>query len=182
METFSAVLALRAGNSPVTGEFPNQRPVTRSFDVFFDLRLNKRLSKQSWGWWFETPSRPLWSHCNWASLGWYERTTRHYHAREQHLGRNYRYLKYTCSNYYMVAKVTTYFSGKCYMSSTRQIEIMIAFEYIGEIVWCGKNHKPNKNGCVHLSEMWIPFMCVSSMAHFYLKVMRLSILFFRWFI
>ena len=32
-----------------------QRPVTQSFDVFFGLRLNKRLSKQSWGWWFETP-------------------------------------------------------------------------------------------------------------------------------
>ena len=38
------------------GEFPTQRPVTRSFDVYFDLRLNKRLSKQPWGWWFETPS------------------------------------------------------------------------------------------------------------------------------
>ena len=46
------------------GEFPTQRPVTRSFDVFFDLRLNKRLSKQSWGWWFETLSRPLWRQCN----------------------------------------------------------------------------------------------------------------------
>ena len=44
------------------GEFPAQRPVTRSFDVFFDLRLNKRLSKQSWGWWFETLSPPLWRH------------------------------------------------------------------------------------------------------------------------
>ena len=41
-----------------------QRPVTRSFGVFFDLRLNKRLSKQSWCWWFETLSRPLWRHCN----------------------------------------------------------------------------------------------------------------------
>ena len=51
METLSALLALCAGNSPVTGEFPAQRPVTRSFDVFFDLRLNKRLSKQSWRWW-----------------------------------------------------------------------------------------------------------------------------------
>ena len=40
------------------------KPVTRSFDVFFDLHLNKRLSKQSWGWWFETPSCPLWRHCN----------------------------------------------------------------------------------------------------------------------
>ena len=39
------------------GEFPAQRSVTRSFDVFFDLRLNKRLRKQSWGWW-------LWRHCN----------------------------------------------------------------------------------------------------------------------
>ena len=46
------------------GELPTQRPVTRSFDVFFDLRLNKRLSKQSWGWWFETLSRPLWRRCN----------------------------------------------------------------------------------------------------------------------
>ena len=64
METFSALLALCDGNSPVTGEFPAQRPVTRIFDVFFDLRPNKRLNKQSWGWWFETPSRPLWPHCN----------------------------------------------------------------------------------------------------------------------
>ena len=63
MEPFSALLAICAGNSPVPGEFPAQRPVTRSFDVFFDLRLNKRLSKQSWGWWFETLSRPLWRHC-----------------------------------------------------------------------------------------------------------------------
>ena len=64
MEIFSALLAICAGNSPVTGEFPSQRPVTRSFDVVFDLCLNKRLSKQSWGWWFETPTCPLWRHCN----------------------------------------------------------------------------------------------------------------------
>ena len=64
METFSASLALCVRNSPVTGEFPAQRPVTRNFDVFFDLRLNKRLSKQSWGWWFETQPLPLWSHSN----------------------------------------------------------------------------------------------------------------------
>ena len=64
METFSALLAICVGNSPVTGEFPTQRPVTRSFDVFFHLRLNKQLSKQSWGWWFETLSRPLWRHRN----------------------------------------------------------------------------------------------------------------------
>ena len=46
------------------GEFPAQRPVTRSLDVFFDLRLYKRLSKQSWGWWFQTPSFSLLRHCN----------------------------------------------------------------------------------------------------------------------
>ena len=64
METFSAWLAICAGNSPVPGEVPAQRPVTRSFDIFFDLRLNKRSSKQSWGWWFETLSTPVWRHCN----------------------------------------------------------------------------------------------------------------------
>ena len=64
METFSTLLAICAGNSPVPGEFPTQRPVTRSFDVFFDLLLNKRLSKQWWGWWFETLSRPLWRYRN----------------------------------------------------------------------------------------------------------------------
>ena len=64
METFSASLAICARNSPVTGEFPTQGPVTRSFDVFFDLRLNKHLNNQPWGWWFETPSHPLWRHCN----------------------------------------------------------------------------------------------------------------------
>ena len=47
METFSALLAICAGNSPIAGEFP-KRPVTGSFDVFFDLRSNKRLNKQSW--------------------------------------------------------------------------------------------------------------------------------------
>ena len=70
MKTFYALLAICAGNSPVPGEFPAQRPVTRSFDIFFDLRLNKRLSKQSWGWWFETPSRPLWRHRNATSMTW----------------------------------------------------------------------------------------------------------------
>ena len=64
MATVFVLLIICAGNSPVTGEFPAQRAVTWSFDAFFDLRLNKRLSKQSWGWWFETPSRALWRHCN----------------------------------------------------------------------------------------------------------------------
>ena len=44
MEPFSALLAICAGNSPVTDEFPAQRPATRSFDVFIDLRLNKQVN------------------------------------------------------------------------------------------------------------------------------------------
>ena len=64
METFSALLAICAGNSPVPGEFPTQRLVTRSFDVYFDLRPNKWMSKQSWGWWFETLSCSLWRQRN----------------------------------------------------------------------------------------------------------------------
>ena len=64
METFSALLAICVGNSPVSGEFPTQWSVTRSFDVFFDLCPNERLSKHSGGWWFETLSCPLWRHSN----------------------------------------------------------------------------------------------------------------------
>ena len=62
--TFSALLAICAGNLPVTGEFPAQRPVTRIFDFSLIYALNKRLSKQSWGWWFETQSRSSWRDCN----------------------------------------------------------------------------------------------------------------------
>ena len=48
---------------PLT-KFPSQRPVTRSFEALFDLRLNKRLGTQHRRWWFETPSHPSWRHCN----------------------------------------------------------------------------------------------------------------------
>ena len=78
-----------AGNSPVTSEFPSQRPVTQSVDVFFDLRLNKRLSKQSCGWWFETPSCPLWRHCNaWNEMELYNPT-----QEENHIAHD---IRFTC--------------------------------------------------------------------------------------
>ena len=67
MNTFSASLTICAVNSPVTGEFPAQRPLTWSFDVFCDLRL-KRLNKQSRRRGFETSPRPLWRHCNATAL------------------------------------------------------------------------------------------------------------------
>ena len=64
METFSALLAVCEGNPSVTGEFPSQRPMTRSFDILFHLRQNKRLNKQSRRRLFETPSPSLWRYCN----------------------------------------------------------------------------------------------------------------------
>ena len=65
METFSALLAFCAGNSPVTGEFPAQSAVTRSFGVSLVCAwIYKQLGKQWLGWWFETPPRPLWRHRN----------------------------------------------------------------------------------------------------------------------
>ena len=64
MEIFSALLAICVGNWPTTGEFPTQRPVTRSFHVFVNLRLVKRMNKQWWCWRFETSSCPLWRQCN----------------------------------------------------------------------------------------------------------------------
>ena len=68
METFSALLALCAGNSPVPGNSPHKGQWRGALMFFFYLRLNKRLSKQSIAWWFETLSRPLWRHCNVVSL------------------------------------------------------------------------------------------------------------------
>ena len=65
MEISSALLVLCKGNhqSPVDPCPPPQRPVTRNFDVLFDLRIKRRLSKQSKRWWIETPFRSLWRHC-----------------------------------------------------------------------------------------------------------------------
>ena len=71
LEAFSALLAIYVGNSPVPDAFPAKRPVTRSFDAFFDLHPNKRFSKQWWGWWFDSPSCPLWRHRNGANISGY---------------------------------------------------------------------------------------------------------------
>ena len=74
MKTFTALLTLCEGKPLVTDGFHPQKPVTRRFDVFFDLRLNERLGKQLWRRWFETPYHSLWRHCNiygflWQSSG-----------------------------------------------------------------------------------------------------------------
>ena len=65
METFSALLTLCAMNSPVSPvNSPHKGQCRGALIFFFDLRLNKRLSKQSWGWWFETPLSSLSRRCN----------------------------------------------------------------------------------------------------------------------
>ena len=64
IEAFSVLLSLYAGNSLATGGFPLQRPVTRSFDVFLDMRLNKWLSKQLRRRRCDMPLRSSWRHCN----------------------------------------------------------------------------------------------------------------------
>ena len=84
METFSALLSLCVGNSPFTSEFSTQRPMMQNFDVLFDLRLNKQLSKQLWYWWFEMPSHSLWCHCN--ELGGRHRfPIKHWYIRQVHM-------------------------------------------------------------------------------------------------
>ena len=89
METSSTQLAFREENPPVIGELPLQRPVTQSFGVFFDLRLNKRLSKPSKRRWFETPLCSLWRHCyddNEANIDEYINSVYYYaYKSEQHI-------------------------------------------------------------------------------------------------
>ena len=64
MKKISTFQSLYEGNPLITGIFPSQRPATRSFNFFFDPRLNKRLSKKPRHRWLEKPSRPLWRHRN----------------------------------------------------------------------------------------------------------------------
>ena len=64
METISALLALCARNSPLTGEFPHKGQWRGALVFSLIFALNKQLSKQSWSWSFETLSRWLWYHCN----------------------------------------------------------------------------------------------------------------------
>ena len=57
MEAFSALLALCAGNSPVTGEFPSQKGQLCGLRCFFDVGPHKLLNRQSNDRWFETTWR-----------------------------------------------------------------------------------------------------------------------------
>ena len=127
METFSALLALWSGNSPVTGEFPAQRPVTRIFYVFFDLRLNKRLGKQSWGWWFETPWRSLWRHCNVHQFKWHNSV----HKCDTRALIGTKYWNYGCLNFRAAVWLLTRINYK-YGTGTWRVNLRI-YQHNGDI-------------------------------------------------
>ena len=68
IKTFSSLPDLCEGNPPITGGFPSQRPLTRSFEVCFYLRLKKRLITQSRRRWLETPPRKYLTKGQWIPL------------------------------------------------------------------------------------------------------------------
>ena len=110
------------------GEFPAQRPVTRSFDVFFHLHPNKRLSKQSWGWWFETPSRSLWCHRN--DVG-------HFHGYESRM------------HWHMLM----HSSGWTTQAATSTSRLISHIMYIDWLSWY-RNFVNNNKGNVHDGWFW----------------------------
>ena len=128
------------------GEFPTQRPVTRGFHVFFDLRLNKRLSKQSRGWWFETLSHPLWRHRN--DVG---------------IWRLYATLNQLCKQIYQPHRPTFQTWGrKCRVLVDEIAEHLICIEL--KIVRSSSDWDKHilskmlfKNVCIFLGRMWILF-------------------------
>ena len=102
------------------GESPTQRPVTRSFDVFFDLRLNKRLSKQPWGWWFETPLWSLRRHCN-AVIG--------------HVAKMIESLKSVQMVDYLEVIISLAWNDMDILNGTRRSSVCIELLMIGSKVW-----------------------------------------------
>ena len=82
----------------VTGGSPSQRPVTRSFDVFFNLRLNKGLSKHSRCRWFETPSCSSWRHCSGVAQTWLHDLVPGYWPHQCQVTRHIRYVCFTLTH------------------------------------------------------------------------------------
>ena len=132
-------------NSPVTGEFPSQRPVKRSIDVFFDLCLNKRLMKQSRGWWFQTPSCSLWCYYNAYCENLHVNNTHHV---------VYRFLHIHLSS---VTDVTSFLWGRrikwVIVSNTIRWVFVIAGRYITSL-FVSPSLPPNTPGLFPF--VWIP--------------------------
>ena len=148
MEIFSALLVLCTGNSPVTGEFPSQRPVTRSFDVFFDLRLVKCSSKQWRRWWFVTPSRPLWRHRNVNRLSvCVNQRSRPFGFRDSFP--NWLFAQVTCKSYHLtrvvVYKTGNYYSHDMHLSKSWQEGLDV---YANFILFRASVTRPKPSACV----------------------------------
>ena len=138
METFSALLAICAGNSPVTGEFPAQRPVTRSFDVFFDLRLitgwvnnieagDLRCHRAHYDvivMWV-TLDCPRACEINMKEIGYYQNTTKRYLC-SRFLGCTYKGMMFICVVVEFMAKRCCYDANIDY---TRKLYLLLWFMY-----------------------------------------------------
>ena len=129
MEAFPVLLTLCVGNSPVTGEFPSQRQVTKSFDVFFDLRLNVRLNKQSRRRWFETPSRLLWSHCSESAH------SKHIHPAKRQIESNIRHVRNSWKGFcywmcFPVDILERIYCKKLFESIVLNINVALYFAYV----------------------------------------------------
>ena len=159
METICAFLALRAGDSPVTGEFPAQRPVTRSFDVFFHLHPNKRLSKPSWGWRFETQWRSLWRHCN----GF---VTPHFCCVEPHFSRLIKSIRFYNEN---ISAIILLYQNGIILSYADSSQHYIALKYylvysLPDFVWMKRIFQCRSTAIVASSIVILNFV-----GHFFLK-------------
>ena len=131
-------------NGPLCQEFaghrwtppppPLQRPARLNIAVYFDLCLNKRLSKQSRRWWFETPSRSLWYHCSYLSLtkvrtktvichGWLYKSKSDGHTMK------YKHLKLVISRYIQLNCYINAFAfqyAAIFISKIRTVEMLTA--------------------------------------------------------
>ena len=117
------VTGLLCGEFPGPGEFPAQWPVTRSFEVFFDLRPDKRLSKQSWGWWSETPSSSLWRHRNVVQKTTQKHVVKWLNCTSILLRRgpsSNRNMSHFCTTYITYLDIWSYISGRCVFPSAQE--------------------------------------------------------------
>ena len=127
----------RVYRSPVTGKIPRTKASDAERWCFFDLRLNERLSKQSWGWWFETPSRPLWRHSNghtgladmWAYCHLHNK------LRSRHNGRHFEEDVFKCvffhENWFTFCHVSLKFVSRSLIDNILALVQIMAWRWIG---------------------------------------------------
>ena len=150
---------------------PSQRPETRSSDVSFHLRLNKRYNKQSWGWWHEMPSRSLWRHCNvewkhhYSSLP-HSQIWNIFHLWPQFFTYDHNFFTYD-RNLWRIAFQDTYWHFGTY-GTVKWITLTIKLRYIPDI----RNIR-----CTFLSKTYIwKILCVEKMQEIWSIRIRIFVL------